>query len=507
MAILLVGALALFFQKTATGRALRAVADDHQAAQSVGIPLNRIWVIVWAVAGVVAIVAGVIWGGKLGVQFSISLVALKALPVVILGGFTSVPGAIIGGLIIGVGEKMAEVFLGLPLVKMFDLAGVGSRIGSLTCSRCSFYSCGPRACSASATSIGSRVIYRENGQFKSTYRGDLQMLPILQDRIVLAGVVAFAFLVVPFVTSDYLFLSLVIPFLILALAAIGLNLLVGYCGQISIGHAAFMAVGAYAAYNLVLRVPWLNFLVVLVLAGIIAAAAGMLFGIPSLRIKGLYLAVATLAAQFFSDCFRPGEVVHQLCAFRFGVHRARGTFRLACRHAGRKVSVPPRRADRVHHHREESHARTSRPRLDGDARYGRGRRSDRHSARVCQAHRVRGQRVLLRHSGRPVGIHPSRLLGAARVQPHALAEPALHDHHRGYGVDSRGVLRGGHRRAPILLNQVPQWLGVPISTATASHLEFMIFGALIVLFLILSPTGSRMWSIGKEKLRLWPFPH
>jgi len=125
VAMLLVATLALFFQKTATGRALRAVADDHQAAQSIGIPLNRIWVIVWAVAGVVAIVAGVIWGARLGVQFSISLVALKALPVVILGGFTSVPGAIIGGLIIGAGEKMAEVFLGPPLVKMFDLAGGG----------------------------------------------------------------------------------------------------------------------------------------------------------------------------------------------------------------------------------------------------------------------------------------------------------------------------------------------------------------------------------------------
>ncbi|HTP61394.1 MAG TPA: branched-chain amino acid ABC transporter permease [Burkholderiales bacterium] len=125
VAAALVAGLALFFQKTATGRALRAVADDHQAAQSIGIPLNRIWVIVWSVAGFVALVAGVIWGSQLGVQFSLSQVALKALPVVILGGFTSVPGAIVGGLIIGVGEKMAEVFLGPVLVKVFDLAGGG----------------------------------------------------------------------------------------------------------------------------------------------------------------------------------------------------------------------------------------------------------------------------------------------------------------------------------------------------------------------------------------------
>ncbi len=112
LAALLVVALALFFQKTRVGRALRAVADDHQAAQSIGIPLARIWIIVWAIAGFVALVAGVIWGSKLGVQFSISLIALKALPVVILGGLTSVPGAILGGLLIGVGEKLAEIYLG-----------------------------------------------------------------------------------------------------------------------------------------------------------------------------------------------------------------------------------------------------------------------------------------------------------------------------------------------------------------------------------------------------------
>jgi len=115
IAAVLVAGLAVFFQKTGTGRALRAVADDHQAAQSIGIPLNRIWFIVWCVAGVVALVAGMIWGSKLGVQFSLATVALRALPVVILGGLTSVPGAIVGGLIIGVGEKLSEVYIG-PLV-------------------------------------------------------------------------------------------------------------------------------------------------------------------------------------------------------------------------------------------------------------------------------------------------------------------------------------------------------------------------------------------------------
>jgi branched-chain amino acid transport system permease protein len=112
IAAVLVAFLSLFFQKTATGRALRAVADDHQAAQSIGISLSRIWVIVWSVAGFVALVAGIIWGSKLGVQFSLSVLALKALPVVILGGLTSVPGAIVGGLIIGVGEKLSEVYVG-----------------------------------------------------------------------------------------------------------------------------------------------------------------------------------------------------------------------------------------------------------------------------------------------------------------------------------------------------------------------------------------------------------
>ncbi len=146
------------------------------------------------------------------------------------------------------------------------------------------------------------MLYRENGQFKSSYAADQQLLPIAQDRWFVIGLIAFAYLAVPALASDYMFRALIIPFVILAIAAIGLNLLVGYCGQISLGTAAFMSVGAYAAYNLMIRVDGMPFSdrCWCWRAGI-AALVGALFGIPSLRIKGLYLAVATLAAQFFID--------------------------------------------------------------------------------------------------------------------------------------------------------------------------------------------------------------
>src|SRR3954454_20566044 len=145
------------------------------------------------------------------------------------------------------------------------------------------------------------MIYRETGQFKTTYASDQQLFPILQDRVFVIGFLLFAFVAVPYLGSEYLFLAILIPFLILSLAAIGLNILVGYCGQVSLGTGAFMAVGAYAAYNLAVRVPDLNLLVIFVLAGAITMLFGVLLGIPSLRIKGFYLAVATLAAQFFVD--------------------------------------------------------------------------------------------------------------------------------------------------------------------------------------------------------------
>ena len=145
------------------------------------------------------------------------------------------------------------------------------------------------------------MFYRENGQFKTSYRTDQQIFPIAQDRWAILALIAFAFVGVPLLADEYMFRAILIPFLILALAALGVNILVGYCGQISLGSGAFMAVGAYGAYNFFVRFPGMPLIPALILGGLCATFFGILFGLPSLRVKGLYLAVATLAAQFFSD--------------------------------------------------------------------------------------------------------------------------------------------------------------------------------------------------------------
>jgi branched-chain amino acid transport system permease protein len=352
------------------------------------------------------------------------------------------------------------------------------------------------------------MLYRENGQFKSTYASDLQMLPILQDRIFMAALLLFAFVGAPLLVSDYLFLSILIPFLILALAAIGLNLLVGYCGQISIGHAAFMAVGAYAAYNLALRVPQLNFLVVLVLAGLISAAVGILFGMPSLRIKGLYLAVATLAAQFFMDWL--------FARVKWFTNYAPSVSPAPIELFGWKVESPVRKylfllsvlivftliarnLVRSHIGREWMAIR------DMDV-----------AAEVIGIRPVYAKLTAFAVSSFYVGV-----AGALWGFVHLGAwEPLAFDLNLSLSllfmiiIGGMGSLLGSYFGAafivalPILLNQIPAMLGVPVSTAMASHLELMIFGALIIFFLIVEPQGlARLWAIGKEKLRLWPFPH
>ena len=354
------------------------------------------------------------------------------------------------------------------------------------------------------------MFYRENGQFKSTYAADQQLLPIAQDRTFIYVLIAFAFLVVPLVTTDYVFLSLLIPFLILALAAIGLNLLVGYCGQISIGHAAFMAVGAYAAYNLALRIPQLSFLVVLILAGLIAALVGVLFGIPSLRIKGLYLAVATLAAQFFMDWvfarvkwftdYAPsGSVsppVVQIFGWKLDTPAEKYVFLLAVLIV---FTVVARNLVRGHIGRAWMAMR------DMDV-----------AAEVIGIRPVYAKLSAFAVSSFYVGV-AGALWGFVHLgswEPLAFNLTLSLNLLFMIIIGGMGSILGSYFGAafivllPVLLNQVPLLFGIPISTAMTSHLEFMVFGALIVFFLIVEPHGlARLWAIGKEKLRLWPFPH
>ncbi len=354
------------------------------------------------------------------------------------------------------------------------------------------------------------MLYRENGQFKSSYAADQQLLPIVQDRWFMVALIAFAYLVVPLLASDYIFRALIIPFIILAIAAIGLNLLVGYCGQISLGTAAFMSVGAYAAYNLMIRVDGMPFLLALVLGGGIAALVGTVFGIPSLRIKGLYLAVATLAAQFFIDWlfarvkwftnYAPSGSVSTSPVDIFGWTVVSPVDKyLLVLSVAIVLTLAAKNLVRGHIGRAWMATR------DMDV-----------------AAAVIGIKPLTaKLSAFAVSSFYAGVAGALWGFVHLGAwEPLAFNINLSLNllfmiiIGGMGSLLGAYFGAafililPILLNQVPLWFGVPISTALASHLEFMIFGSLIVFFLIVEPHGlARLWAIGKEKLRLWPFPH
>ncbi|HEX4858434.1 MAG TPA: branched-chain amino acid ABC transporter permease, partial [Usitatibacteraceae bacterium] len=320
--------------------------------------------------------------------------------------------------------------------------------------------------------------------------------------------------VVPIITSDYVFRALLIPWLILALAAIGLNILVGYCGQISLGTAAFMSVGAYAAYNLAVRLPWLNFVVILLIAGLIAALVGMLFGIPSLRIKGLYLAVATLAAQFFMDWLFAR--VKWFTNYNASGSVAPSTIEMF----GWKVDSPIEKYlfvlslvavfALVAKNLVRSHiGRAWMATRDMDV-----------AAEVIGIRPVYAKLTAFGVSSFMVGIS-----GALWGFVHLGAwEPLAFNINLSFNllfmiiIGGLGSILGAFLGAafivvlPILLNQMLPWLGglagFSVSTALVSHVELMVFGALIVFFLIAEPHGlARLWAIGKEKLRIWPFPH
>jgi branched-chain amino acid transport system permease protein len=355
------------------------------------------------------------------------------------------------------------------------------------------------------------MLYREAGQYKTSYVADQQIFPILQDRLfVLAAIVA-AFGVVPLFATPYLYTEILIPFLILSLAAVGLNILVGYCGQVSLGTGGFMAVGAYSAYNLWLRVPEAsNLIVVFLFGGLMAAAVGILFGIPSLRIKGFYLAVATLAAQFFLDWlfarvkwltnYTPSGSVAvgdtQVFGWKIDTPVERYLFILGMVVVGTLVA---KNLVRGHIGRSWMAIR------DMDI-----------AAEIIGFRPLRTKLSAFAVSSFFIGV-AGAMWAFLRL---GAWEPLAFDINRSFQllfmviIGGLGSLIGSFMGAafivlvPILLNQLPGWLGVRMSTAMISHLEFMVFGAMIVFFLIVEPHGlARLWAIAKEKLRLWPFPH
>jgi branched-chain amino acid transport system permease protein len=365
------------------------------------------------------------------------------------------------------------------------------------------------------------VLYREAGQFKTNYAADMAIFPIRQDRIGVALLLIVAFVVVPLMDvfhippfqGEYLMRAILLPFLILALAAIGLNILVGYCGQLSLGSGAFMAIGAYFSYKFAtgaFYLPPLPIVLSILLGGLVAAIIGVLFGIPSLRIKGLYLAVATLAAQFFFDWvflrvkwftnYAPSGSASAPDLIFFGYKVSTPTEKYLLALAFLTIFA------------------------------------------LAAKNLVRGnlgrQWMAIRDmdiAAELIGIRPLvAKLSAFAISSFVLGvagalwafvylgtwEPLAFSIDRSLQllfmviIGGLGSILGAILGAafililPIMLNQIPAALGVPISTATGSHLESIIFGSLICYLLIKEPLGfARLWQIAKEKLRLWPFPY
>ena len=358
------------------------------------------------------------------------------------------------------------------------------------------------------------MIYRENGQFKTSYRADQQIFPIAQDRIAIALVLAVAFIGVPLFTSDYLLRAILTPFLIFSLAAIGVNILVGYCGQISLGSGAFMAVGAYGAYNFFVRLPGLPLIPALILGGLCATFFGILFGLPSLRVRGLYLAVATLAAQFFADWMflrikwftldtPSGSVaVSNLQVFGLPLESAISKY-LFCLCIVAVIALLAKNLVRSAIGREWMAIR------DMDV-----------AAAVIGIRPMYAKLSAFAVSSFIIGVAGALwafvYLGA--WEPSAFSVDYSFRLLFMVIIGGLGSIMGSFFGAafivvlPIVLNQllpaVAGIFGMEISTTAVSHAELMIFGGLIVWFLIVEPHGlARLWSTAKQKLRLWPFPH
>lgn len=354
------------------------------------------------------------------------------------------------------------------------------------------------------------MLYRENGQFKSSYREDQQLFPILQDRVMVISAIVAAFVLVPLFATDYVYQAVLIPFVILSLAAIGLNVLVGYCGQISLGTGAFMAAGAYAAFNLQARFDGMPLLISLIVGGVVAMFFGILFGIPSLRIRGLYLAVATLAAQFFMDWLasRAAWVTNSsssgsvsagnLSIMGWSINTPLEKYLLS-------LSVLCILALLAKNLVRGAIGREWMAMRDMDV-----------AAAVIGIRPIYAKLSAFAVSSFIVGV-AGALWGFVHL---GSWEPAAFSLDISFKllfmiiIGGLGSIAGGIFGAaffvllPLALTHIPHWLGLPLSTAAATYLEHMIFGGLIVFFLIVEPHGlARLWGTARQKLRIWPFPH
>jgi branched-chain amino acid transport system permease protein len=348
------------------------------------------------------------------------------------------------------------------------------------------------------------MFYREAGQYKTTYGSDAAIFTIRQDRIAMAVILAVAFIVIPLTTSPYLFSAILIPFLILSLAALGLNILTGYAGQLSLGSAAFMAVGAFASYNFVLRVPGIPLLVAFVGGGLSAAAVGILFGLPSLRIRGFYLAVATLAAQFFilwcltkigwfTNYSSSGVITAQplqIFGYTFATPQAKYLLVLVIVSV---MALAAKNMTRGNVGRQWMAVR------DMDV-----------AAEVIGIRLMRAKLLAFAVSSFYCGVAGALFAYAYLDLSFRILFMII--------IGGVGTVLGSFLGSafitllPILLSTtvtfLDETLHFSIASSVASNLELMIFGGLIIFFLIVEPHGlARLWQIAKEKLRLWPFPH
>ena len=358
------------------------------------------------------------------------------------------------------------------------------------------------------------MLYREAGQFKTSYAEDEQIFPIRQDRIAVALLLAFAFLVVPLIANEYWLSAILMPVLIFALATVGLNLLTGYAGQLSLGTGAFMAVGAFAAYNFVLRVPGIPLLVAFALAGSCAALVGILFGLPSLRIKGFYLAVATLAAQFFvvwaltkfgwfSNYSSSGVIdAQKMSILGYSFDSPVAKYLLV-------LSIVALLALAAKNMVRSSMGRAWMAVRDMDVA------AEVIGIRILQT-KLLAFAISSFYCGVAGALYAYAYLGTV--------EPEAFDLDLSFRVlfmviiGGVGSILGSFLGAafitllPIFLNTLSapleRLLGSTLPSGLMSNVEVIVFGALIIFFLIVEPSGlARLWQIGKEKLRLWPFPH